>query len=186
MERGSGARATAAPVPVALPDAAILTELLAGSPTVSPALPCGIPADASVLVDSTVAVGRFRSCTDSCPATEISDSATPPDGVWSKEGDRTPTLDVLITRIIPARFARCQQTIAKIRRIQSRVRSDECYGMMIRKLCFTPVHDGTRVAVPLNGTALHAEFPYDNPLRKFPPCGTSHTIASESVFPLAR
>src|SRR5580693_6806157 len=83
--------------------------------------------------------------TDSCPATEISDSATPPDGVWSKEGDRTPTLDVLITRIIPARFAHCQQTIAKIRRIQSRVSPDECYAMMISKLCFTPVHDGGRV-----------------------------------------
>src|SRR5580693_10470279 len=51
--------------------------------------------------------------TDSFPATEISDSATPPDGVWSKEGDRTPTLDVLITRMIPAQFAHCQQTIAQ-------------------------------------------------------------------------
>src|ERR1700722_1645611 len=62
-ERGSGARATAAPVPVE-PAAAVLTlaVLVGGSEIASLALPCGISAGASVLADSTVAVGRFRSC----------------------------------------------------------------------------------------------------------------------------
>src|SRR5277367_5485355 len=61
-ERGSGARATAAPVPVELADADMLTAPLEGSEIAPPALPCEISADASVPADSTVAVGRFGSC----------------------------------------------------------------------------------------------------------------------------
>src|SRR5580658_8734072 len=78
--------------------------------------------------------------TDSCPATENSDSATPPAGVWSNEGDRTPTLDALVTRMIPARFAHSQLTMAKNRPVGSRISSDNCYAMMIVELCFRPAH----------------------------------------------
>src|ERR1700691_6223542 len=61
-ERGSGARATAAPVPAELADAAMLTAPLGVSEIASPALPCGFSTRASLLAGSTVAVGRFGSC----------------------------------------------------------------------------------------------------------------------------
>src|SRR5580698_1298546 len=124
--------------------------------------------------------------TDSCPATENSDSATPPAGVWSKEGDRTPTLNALITRMIPAQFAHCQQTIAPIPGHASCARSDKCYAMMIGILCFRPAHGRRRVALSFSETGPHAEFLCGSPPRRFPRCGTSHTIANESACPRAR
>ena len=66
-ERGSGARATAAAAPVALIAVVTLGVLLLaaseeGTDAASAALPCGGSAAVSALADSTVAVGRFGSC----------------------------------------------------------------------------------------------------------------------------